>query len=40
MEAGLSLDSAVGRITEELVRRYPHLAEHLKLLILELRAGR
>ena len=40
VEAGLSLDAAVGRITDELVRRYPHLAEHLKLLILELRAGR
>ena len=40
VEAGLSLDAAVGRITEELVRRYPRLAEHLKLLILELRAGR
>ena len=40
VEAGLSLDAAVSRITEELVRRYPHLAEHLKLLILELRAGR
>ena len=40
VEAGLSLDAAVSRITGELVRRYPHLAEHLKLLILELRAGR
>jgi len=40
VEAGLSLDAAVGRITDELVRRYPHLAEHLKLLTLELRAGR
>ncbi len=40
VEAGLSLDAAVGRITEELVRRYPRLAEHLKLLTLELRAGR
>ena len=40
VEAGLSLDSAVGRITDELVRRYPRLAEHLKLLTLELRAGR
>jgi tight adherence protein C len=40
VEAGLSLDAAVGRITGELVRRYPRLAEHLKLLTLELRAGR
>ncbi|HEY5409172.1 MAG TPA: type II secretion system F family protein [Caulobacteraceae bacterium] len=40
VEAGLSLDAAVTRITDELVRRYPHLAEHLKLLTLELRAGR
>ncbi len=40
MEAGLSLDAAVTRITDELVRRYPRLAEHLKLLTLELRAGR
>ncbi len=40
VEAGLSLDAAVSRITGELVRRYPHLAEHLKLLTLELRAGR
>ncbi len=40
VEAGLSLDAAVHRITGELVRRYPFLAEHLKLLTLELRAGR
>ncbi len=40
VEAGLSLDAAVNRITGELVRRYPHLAEHLRLLTLELRAGR
>ena len=40
VEAGLSLDAAVGRITDELIRRYPRLAEHLKLLTLELRAGR
>jgi tight adherence protein C len=40
VEAGLAIDAAVGRITDELVRRYPHLAEHLKLLTLELRAGR
>ena len=40
VEAGLSLDAAVGRITVELVRRYPRLSEHLRLLTLELRAGR
>ncbi|MGZ8370347.1 MAG: type II secretion system F family protein, partial [Caulobacteraceae bacterium] len=40
VEAGLSLDAAVNRITGELVRRYPNLAEHLRLLTLELRAGR
>jgi tight adherence protein C len=40
VEAGLSLDAAVSRVTEELARRYPHLAEHLKVLTLELRAGR
>jgi tight adherence protein C len=40
VEAGLSLDAAVNRVTDELVRRYPNLAEHLKVLTLELRAGR
>lgn len=40
VEAGLSLDAAVSRVTDELVRRYPNLAEHLKVLTLELRAGR
>jgi tight adherence protein C len=40
VEAGLSLDAAVNRITGELARRYPNLTEHLKLLTLELRAGR
>jgi tight adherence protein C len=40
VEAGLSLDAAVGRITGELTRRYPRLSEHLRLLTLELRAGR
>jgi tight adherence protein C len=40
VEAGLSMDAAVNRITGELVRRYPNLAEHLRLLTLELRAGR
>jgi len=40
VEAGLSLDAAVGRIAGELTRRYPRLSEHLRLLSLELRAGR
>jgi tight adherence protein C len=40
VEAGLSMDAAVTRITDELTRRYPNLAEHLRLLTLELRAGR
>jgi tight adherence protein C len=40
VEAGLSLDAGVTRVTDELFRRYPHLAEHLKVLTLELRAGR
>jgi tight adherence protein C len=40
VEAGLSLDAAVTRVTDELVRRYPNLAEHMKVLTLELRAGR
>ena len=40
VEAGLSLDAAVSRVADELVRRYPHLAEHLQLLTRELRAGR
>ena len=39
VQAGLSLDAAVGRITDELRGRYPHLAEHLHLMTLELRAG-
>ena len=40
VEAGLSLDAAVGRVSEELVRRYPNLAEQLQLLSREMRAGR
>jgi tight adherence protein C len=40
VEAGLSLDAAVSRVTDELQRRYPTLAEHLKVLTLELRAGK
>ena len=40
VEAGLSLDAAVSRVTDELVRRYPNLTVHLRALTLELRAGR
>jgi tight adherence protein C len=40
VEAGLSLDAAVTRVTEELARRYPNLTIHLRYLVLELRAGR
>jgi tight adherence protein C len=40
IEAGLSLDAAVTRVTEELERRYPNLTIHLRMLVLELRAGR
>ena len=40
VEAGLSLDAAVSRVTEELARRYPGLTEHLRVLTLELRAGK
>ncbi len=40
VEAGLSLDGAVQRVAEELVQRYPTLADHLKIMNLETRAGR
>lgn len=40
VEAGLSLDMSVTRVTEELARRYPTLAIHLHFLVLELRAGK
>lgn len=40
VEAGLSLDAAVSRVTDELARRYPNLTIHLRMLVLELRAGR
>jgi tight adherence protein C len=40
VEAGLSLDAAIGRIMGELVTRYPNLAGHMKIMTLELRAGR
>ena len=40
VEAGLSLDAAVNRVTDELGRRYPNLTVHLRFLVLELRAGK
>jgi len=40
VEAGLSLDAAVTRVTDELARRYPNLVVHLRFLVLELRAGK
>lgn len=40
VEAGLSLDAAVSRVTDEMVRQYPNLAGQLRFLSLELRAGR
>lgn len=40
VEAGLSLDAAVARVSDELVRRYPRLTVHLRILTLELRAGK
>ena len=40
VEAGLSLDGAVQRVAEELVQRYPHLSDHLRIMNLETRAGR
>ena len=40
VEAGLSLDAAVSRVADELVRRYPRLTIHLRMLTLELRAGK
>lgn len=40
VEAGLSLDAAVSRVCEELARRYPRLTVHLRMLTLELRAGK
>jgi tight adherence protein C len=40
VEAGLSLDAGVTRVTDELGRRYPNLAVHLRFLVLELRAGK
>lgn len=40
VEAGLSLDAAVSRVSEEIADRYPNLSMHLNIIALELRAGR
>jgi len=40
VEAGLSLDAAVSRVGDEIVRRHPNLAFQVNMLTLELRAGR
>ncbi len=40
IEAGLSLDASVQRVSDEIVNRYPNLAMHLQIIALELRAGR
>lgn len=40
VEAGLSLDAAIQRVSQELVHSHPVLAEELSLASLELRAGR
>ncbi|PHS28705.1 MAG: pilus assembly protein [Robiginitomaculum sp.] len=40
IQAGLSLDAGIGRVSEEIGRRYPNLNTHLGIMSLELRAGR
>ena len=40
VEAGLSIDAAILRISDELGHRYPYLADQLHLMALEMRAGR
>jgi tight adherence protein C len=40
VEAGLSLDASVQRVGEELELRHPIIASHMRILSLELRAGR
>lgn len=40
VEAGLGLDQAISRVGEELAFAYPDLAEELRLVNLELRAGK
>jgi tight adherence protein C len=40
MEAGLSLEGALARVSEEMVSTRPMIAEELQLVVLEMRAGR
>ena len=40
VEAGLSIDAAISRVSDEIGRRHVNLAEHIRFLTLELRAGR
>lgn len=40
IEAGMSVDGAISRVADELVKRFPNLAMHLQIISLELRAGR
>jgi tight adherence protein C len=40
VQAGLSLDAGINRVSEEIGRRYPNLNTHLGIMSLELRAGR
>jgi len=40
MEAGLSLEGALGRVADEMVRSSQLLASELQLVVLEMRAGR
>lgn len=40
VQAGLSLDAGISRVSEEIGRRYPYLNTHLGIMSLELRAGR
>lgn len=40
VEAGLSLDAAIQRVSKELSRAHPAMAEELSLVTLELRAGK
>jgi tight adherence protein C len=40
VEAGLGLDQAIARVAQELASAYPDLAEELRLINLEMRAGK
>lgn len=40
VEAGLGMDAAINRVSEEISRAHPILAEHFALMGLELRAGK